>query len=279
MAAFKDILVIVDSAPGCEARLDLATALAARFGARLTGLFVSPPPDLPAMVEPPTAAALLVEEELRSENEMRAHGRELFDRSAAARGVRTEWRAAEGEAGRAATIHAHYADLTIVGQASPDAPTPVRTDLPERVVLGAGRPVLVVPYAGTFASLGQRALIAWNESREAAHAVHAAMPLLAGAAKVTVLSIDADDGEDAEDDSGAAHLVEHLARHGVPAEPSVMRSDDLDVSALLLSRAADLAADLIVMGAYGHSRLREVVLGGATRDIFRTMTVPVLMAH
>jgi nucleotide-binding universal stress UspA family protein len=275
MAAFKDILVIVDTSPSCEARLDLATALGARFGAHLTGLFISPPPDVPAMIDAPAAAALLVQGEMHMLTEARARAQELFTRHAKAPGVTTEWRVADGEPGRVATVHARYADLTIVGQVDPEAPTLVPIDLPERVVLGAGRAVLVVPYAGTFKTLGQRALVAWNESREAARAVHDAMPLLDGASKVTALSINVRD----EDDGPAADLVQHLSRHGVHAEASAITSDDVEAGALLLSRAADLAADLLVMGAYGHSRLREVVLGGATREIFRSMTLPVLMAH
>lgn len=276
MPAFKDILVIVDISPGCETRVDLAAALGARFGAHLTGLFISPPSHVPAMIDaPPAAAALLVQQEMQVLTEVRARAEELFSRRAKAPGVTTEWRVAEGEPGHVATVHARYADLTIVGQVAPDAPSIVPSDLPERLVLGAGRPVLVVPYAGTFQTLGQRALVAWNESREAAHALHAAMPLLEGASKVTALTINARDG----DDGPAAHLAQHLSRHGVHAEASAMTADDVEVGALLLSRAADLAADLLVMGAYGHSRLREVVLGGATREIFRSMTVPVLMAH
>jgi nucleotide-binding universal stress UspA family protein len=275
MAAFKDILVIVDTSPSCEARLGLAAALGGRFGAHVTGLFVSPPPVVPAIPDGPAAAALLVQREMQILTETRARAHELFTRHAKAPGMTTEWRVAEGDPGHVATVHARYADLTIVGQVDPEAPTLVPVDAPERIVLGAGRPVLVVPYAGTFKTLGQRALVAWNESREAARAVHDAMPLLEAASKVTALTINARD----EGDTPSADLAQHLSRHGVHAEASVMTSDDVGVGALLLSRAADLAADLLVMGAYGHSRLREVVLGGATREIFRSMTVPVLMAH
>ena len=275
MAAFKDVLVIVDMSRACEARIDLAAGVAARFGAHLTGLFISPPPDVPAMVDPPAAAALLVQQEMEIQAEVGARAHDLFARLVEGRGVTTEWRVAEGEAGHVATVHARYADLTVVGQVAPDTPTVVPVDLPERLVLGAGRPVLVVPYAGTFKTLGERVLVAWDESREAAHAVHAAMPLLEAASKVTVLTLNADDGGDGP----ARQLVQHLARHGVHADPSSLTSDDVEVGALLLSRAADLVADLLVMGAYGHSRLREVVLGGATLEIFRSMTVPVLMSH
>jgi nucleotide-binding universal stress UspA family protein len=271
MPAFKDLLVLVDTLPSCEGRLRLAAALAARYGAHLTGLHVSAPPTIPMLVEAPVAADLMANE-LRTLAETSARAEALFTRHTAASGVATSWRADEGEPGTIATRYARYADLTIVGQVDRDALEPVPVDLPEAVVLGAGRPVLIVPYAGTFEMIGERVLVAWNATREAARAVHDAMPFIERASKVTVLTID-------DDDEPAAHLARHLARHGVKAERSAMTSDDVDVGALLLSRAADFAADLIVMGAYGHSRLREIVLGGATRAILQSMTVPVLMAH
>jgi len=275
MAAFEDVLVIVDISRGCEARIDFAASVAARFGAHLTGLFISPAPEVPPMVDPPAAAALLVQQEMEIQADAQARAHDLFMRLVTGRGVTPEWRVAEGEPGHVATLHARYADLTVIGQIAEDEPTVVPVDLPERVVMGAGRPVLMVPYAGTFETLGERVLVAWNEGREAAHAVHAAMPFLETASKVTVLSLNAED----DDDGPARQLVQHLSRHGVDAEPSVMKFDDVDVGASLLSRAADLDADLLVMGAYGHSRFRELVLGGATREIFRSMTLPVLMAH
>ncbi|HEV8617349.1 MAG TPA: universal stress protein [Methylomirabilota bacterium] len=271
MPAFKDLLVLVDTMPSCETRLRLAATLAARCGAHLTGLHVSPPPDIPVLVDAPLTADLIVRQQ-RVLAETRERAETVFRHHAKVPGVTPEWRADQGEPGNVAIRHARYADLTIVGQVDPDAPDPLPVDLPERVVLGAGRPVLVVPYAGRFETLGERVLVAWNATREAARAVHDAMPFLREASKVTALTINADKDL-------AGDLVRHLARHGVKAEASQLKSDDVEVGALLLSRAADFAADLMVMGAYGHSRLREVVLGGATREILRTMTVPVLMAH
>jgi nucleotide-binding universal stress UspA family protein len=175
-------------------------------------------------------------------------------------------------------LHARYADLTVVGQGIDlkDAPHDLAF-LPEELALGVGRPVLVVPRYGTFETFGERVLIAWNGSREATRAVHDALPLLTRATKVTVLSIDP------EPDSGArvpsADITLHLARHGVSAEADSTVALDMAVGDMLLSRAADLGANLLVMGAYGHSRVREMVLGGATRHILQHMTVPVLMSH
>jgi nucleotide-binding universal stress UspA family protein len=145
------------------------------------------------------------------------------------------------------------------------------------LALGVGRPVLVVPRYGTFERLGERVLIAWNGSREATRAVHDAIPILKRAITVTVLSIDPE--VDSPPRTPSADITLHLARHGIAAEAASTSSVDFGVGNALLSRAADLGADLIVMGAYGHSRMREMVLSGATRHLLQNMTVPVLMSH
>jgi nucleotide-binding universal stress UspA family protein len=150
---------------------------------------------------------------------------------------------------------------------------------PEEIVLSCGRPVLVVPYAGAFADIGRRVLIAWNGSREAARALHDAMFLLGGAEAVTVIEIDPPAPGVAAPAATTAQVAAALSRRGIAAKPESDTSGDIGVEDLLLSRASDLGADLLVMGAYGHSRMREFVLGGVSRSIFRHMTMPVLMAH
>jgi nucleotide-binding universal stress UspA family protein len=279
MAGFKDLLVVLDTGKSCAARIDVATHLGGRHGAHVTGLYVSPPPQVPAMIESQLTPEL-VELQMRTLGEAQGRVQELFRRRAEVPGIATEWRAREGEPGEVGTLHARYADLAIVGQADPEADELGSTsDLPERLVLGSGRPVLVVPYVGTFKTVGQRVLVAWNASREATRAVNDAMPLLETASKVTVLAINPHPGLHGHGEVPGADIALHLARHGVRAEAASVKSDDVKVGALLLSQAADLDADLIVMGAYGHSRLRELVLGGATREILQSMTVPVFLAH
>jgi nucleotide-binding universal stress UspA family protein len=279
MAGLKDLLVVLDTGKSCAARIDVATHLGGRFGAHVTGLYVSPPPQVPAMIESQLTPEL-VELQMRTLGEAQGRVQELFRRRAEVPGITTEWRAREGEPGEVATLHARYADIAIVGQADPETDELGSTsDLPERIVLGSGRPILVVPYAGTFKTVGQRVLVAWNAGREATRAVNDALPLLTTASKVTVLAINPRAGLHGHGEVPGADIALHLARHGVRAEAASLTSDDVDVGALLLSQAADLDADLIVMGAYGHSRMRELVLGGATREILGTMTVPVLLAH
>jgi nucleotide-binding universal stress UspA family protein len=188
-----------------------------------------------------------------------------------------EWRCAEGEVAELVMLHARYADLAIIGQRSEHtgSVSDYYPSIAEEVVLGAGRPVLVVPYIGSPATVGKRVLVAWNGSREAARALNDALPILERAEHVTVLVIDADGAGR----TPGADIAAHLARHGVRAEASHVPSGGIGIGDALLSRAADLACDLIVMGAYGHSRVREFVMGGASRHMFDHMTVPVLMAH
>lgn len=133
-----------------------------------------------------------------------------------------------------------------------------------------------MPYAGHIERIGETAIVAWNGSREAARAVQDALPLLSAAASVTVFLVNP---EEAADIADAHNLVIHLARHGLNAKKLVVREDILAVSDTVLAQVAALDADLLVMGAYGHSRLREMILGGVTRDVLRNMNVPVLMSH
>jgi nucleotide-binding universal stress UspA family protein len=198
---------------------------------------------------------------------------------AAATDVSTEWRAVEGDSAEVTSVHARYADLTVLGQVDPDHPTGA-SDLPEQVILGSGRPVIVVPYAGTFKTMGQHVMVAWNASREATRAVNDALPILERAARVRVVSVNPEDGPPRGHGAvPGADISLHLARHGVRVETETVNADHVRVDDALLSRAFDVGADLIVMGAYGHSRLGEFVLGGATRHILRQITIPVLMSH
>src|SRR5206468_1617267 len=141
------------------------------------------------------------------------------------------------------------------------------------------RPVLVLPYAGRFETVGRRVLVGWNARREAARAVHDALPLLRQAESVTVLAIDPVRGAHGHGEEPAADLALHLARHGLQVTARQTDSAGLDPADVLLNTAADEGADLIVVGGYGHSRVREVVLGGVTRRLLRTATVPVLISH
>ena len=274
--ALQDLLVVVDNDPACASRLDMARRLAETHEAHLTGLHVMP---FPTMIYSEVAAPQSVLDMQRRElDEAAARAAALFEERTRGMTARTEWRVVEGSPLEVVTVHARYADLTVLGQgrelgeASADLST-----LPADLVLAVGRPVLVVPSYGTFRTVGANVLVAWNASREATRAVHDALPLLCRAKKVTVLSIDPEGGAEPRVPGGDIGL--HLARHGASVQTASASGADITVGDLLLSYAADHDIDLIVMGAYGHTRLREVILGGATRRMLQSMTVPVLMSH
>jgi nucleotide-binding universal stress UspA family protein len=189
-----------------------------------------------------------------------------------------EWRLFGGGEGEDLIGFARAADLVVYGQDSDEYRLPTGFD-PQDLIVAAGRPVLVVPYAGAFATVGRRVLVAWDGSREAARAAHDALPLLGAAEAVTLLAVA--DGE-AEFERGRPMLdrmLKNYERHGIPARAHETPQGDLSVSDVLLSWAADFGADLIVAGAYHHSQLRESLFGGVTRDLLDRMTVPVLMSH
>jgi len=276
---FKDLLVLVDESPSGAQRVDLALGLASAFGAHLTGLFVSEAPEVrPSVLAqfPPEVLDML--SRMGREDAARAKG--VWDERlrASRANLATEWRASAGDASEVASLHARYADLVVLGQVDSDNPV-TSADLPERVILGSGRPVVVVPYAGTFKTLGERVMVAWNASREATRAVNDALPILARAARVQIVSVNPRGGPSGHGAVPGADIALHLARHGVRVEASTITAEDVRVDDALLSHAFDVGADLIVMGGYGHSRLGEFVLGGATRHILRQITIPVFMSH
>lgn len=278
MMALKDLIVHVNASKHCRSRMEIAAHVAKAFDARVTGLFTSAPHDVPFfMMEEieakvrPTMRAWWVETRNRLKGEFEAAARDA--------GVAADWLEIEDGGDATVPYESRYADLTILGQVDRDELLPrSEYDIPERVALESGRPVLVVPYAGAFDSVGQRILVAWNGSPQSARAVNDALPFLKRAKTVVVLTVNAAGARRHKNDKPGAHIAAHLSRHGVTAKVQDL-TVDTSADELILSRAADEAADLIVMGAYGHPRASEMVLGGATRALFKHMTVPVLMSH
>lgn len=272
----KDILVVVDESAAAAGRVAYAAALADRHGAHLVGLFVTPPLEIPGYVIaqlPAEARRIRSEDEDRKAEEMQ----QMFEQQAVNAGLasRSEWVRVHGIATQRVALFGRRSDLIVVGQDNPDDQEDGRLDVAE-LVLSGGRPVLVVPYALRKPRHGEHVLIGWNDSREAARAVADAMPILESASRVSVLAVDPDQSLG---DTPGADIAMHLARHDIAVESASMDSGELAAADILLNRASDLSADMIVMGAYGRSRLRELVLGGVTREILQHMTVPVLMSH
>ena len=282
---FKDILVALDTARPARGRVELAAALAERFAAHLIGLHAALPAEAPrrrgyfdyfdhSLLDP-----LYREYEQKTQRESEAT-RHLFEEAATRHGLSAEWRTASGYPSEVTALHGRYVDLIVLGQPDPDDPQAMLfRPLPEEVALAVGRPILVVPYAGSWKEIGRRVLVGWDASREATRAINDAMPLLAGAQAVTILAVDPADGPAGHGEVPGADIALHLARHGVKATIEATVSAGIGAGNALLSRASDLEADLLVMGAYGHSRVRELLLGGATRTVLESMTLPVLMAH
>jgi nucleotide-binding universal stress UspA family protein len=270
---YKTILVHIDETPRRAERLQLACALAARFDAHLVGLFAVGAVRIPSYALAEAGPVIRDIEDRRRGQAAHAAQQEFRNAERGGNG-KSEWRVSEEDAAAAVRLSARYADLVVLGQ--PEPGEALARGFAEEVILAAGRPVLMVPYAGRFPDAGKRVLVAWNASREAARAVTDALPLLSRAQSVEVVAFDSagDHGE-----VPGADVALFLSRHGVKASAARQSAPGVDVGSQILSRAADVDADLIVMGAYGHSRLRELALGGATRSVLDAMTVPVLMAH
>ncbi len=275
--SYKTILVHIDSGKHCPARVEVAARLASQHDAHLIGLHA------PTSVEPPKDIRIkgwqaIIESQKRDDVMQAALAETAFNKAVAvANPTSAEWRSSLKNAAEAVSLHARYADLLVLGQRDPAEDYGLEHDFVERVALSCGRPALVIPYAGRFVTIGKRILVAWDRGREATRALTDAIPLLRLADEVKVIAI-----SPKEDGHGAlpgADIGLYLARHGVNIEVKAEYGEVLDVGNELLSRAADFGTDLIVMGAYGHSRLRELIMGGATRTIIDSMTVPVLLSH
>jgi nucleotide-binding universal stress UspA family protein len=274
--AYRTIVVHLDAAARRAERLELACSLAAGYDAHLVGLFALAPVQLPFAFG--NAGAVIAAEQ-RWRDEVAALAERELNAAASRHGVaKLEWRTGL-DAASAVCASARYADLVIIGQREPGAAAReavLPAQFVEETVLRAGRPVLIVPYAGRISRLGARVLVAWDASREAARAVTDALPLLQGAQSVEVVAFDPQPG--AHGAQPGADIALYLARHRVKVTAAEQHAG-VEVGGQILSRAADHDVDLIVMGAYGHSRARELVMGGATRTLLASMTVPVLMSH
>jgi nucleotide-binding universal stress UspA family protein len=282
--ALKDILVFLDVNPASEGRLRLATRVARDHGASLSAVFASN--DLAADFPPglgvprrglmtqlvPTAADLTRSAPFIDVAQQR------FRESRNSLGGEGDWHQLDRANEAELVALARTADLIIIGQTNPNA-RPAPSWRPEDVVVACGRPVLMVPYIGTFSEVGRRVLVAWDGSREAVRALNDALPVIAAAEQVTVMTVHARNKDWERDRNSTDRVIHHLARHGIAARADQRLQSEITVSDCLLSRAMDFYVDLIVAGAHHHSPLREALVGGVSRDLFQRMTVPVLMSH
>ncbi len=271
------LLVHLDASPRCAVRLQIARQLGHALKAEVAALYAvtSALSRYPmAMAAGADMAPLLIE----VDDQRLAAARALFAQAVPDGSV--AWRRGYEQPVRDTVRHALYADLLVLGQRGPDADADidVPADFVASVILGSGRPALVVPHIATPDWAGRRALVAWKETRESARAVSAALPLLRMADSVQVVCFDEPRADEAPVD-GLPGIEAWLGAHGVKATVLHEPAPAHDLGEVLLSLAADQRSDLLVMGCYGHGRAREWALGGVTRTVLGAMTLPVLMAH
>ena len=279
--AIRDILVQVDGGKSTPGRLAAAIGIAKIHGANLVGLCLAVEPSAPGAILGLAPPELL--------SNQRDALREQADRAAAQfrrvveqAKLPAECRVVQTLAVDAADVfvqHTRHADLVILSQHNPEEPSILGDGFPAAVVMGGGRPAIVIPYIGAAPTLGRKVLVAWDGGREATRAVHDALPILERSDSVTVLSVNADASTNGGQRDPGADISLHLARHDVKTTAASTVANEIPIGDVILNRIADDGIDLLVMGAYGHSRLREIILGGVTRHLLDHMTVPVLMSH
>ena len=269
--SLKNLMVHLDQGEQTASRLALAVALARQHQARLMGVF--------GQLAAPQQVGLVSTWPTPAYTEAAAASKAAFQQATAGL-AQADWhdinRGSEAEVLRHITALARHADLVVMGQHDAMAQSWVPADLAEEVVLNCGRPVLILPYAGTFTEVGKRPLIAWSNTREAAHALNDALPLIEGCTNATVLSFA---GTVEEAGSSCDQVIRHLACHGIESKSDIMLVNDIGIMDMLLNKAADLGSDLLVMGAQGHVGLPFISRGAGTRYILRHMTLPVLMSN
>jgi nucleotide-binding universal stress UspA family protein len=276
---WQNILVHVDDGRRAHVRIRVAAEIALKHNAHLigiapTGTLVMPFGATDEMMG--LQYGTLVE----AMRERAQQSLQQFDNQVKELGLRShECRIADDDAAYATALHARYSDLVVVSQLDVDDPRPsVGPAFVEQVLLQSGRPILVVPRQGELESIGRRPAIAWNSSREAARAVSDALPLLHGAERVCVMVVDAVPSLDGHGAEPGADIALYLARHGINVEV-IQESAGSDLGKTLLTCVASFGSDLIVMGGYGHSKFREMLLGGVTRTVLGESSISVLMSH
>ena len=275
MSAIKRIAVHVDGGSRDGTVLRLAMALAARHGAEAEAVFARIPPFIPASVD-----GILTPQIVEAQQSIYAQRAEAaqkaLDEAGKGAAAQPAWTALEGPALEVMIGRARYADLAVIGQPSPEESDAVTDfDLPAELVMELGRPVLIVPNKGEFADVGKRVLVARAGTRESRRAATDALALLDAGSKVTVLMVN----PKAATAGNEADMKGWYARHGHDVDIRTVRTTEKEVGDVLRATAAEIGADLVVMGAYGRSRLRELILGGATHSMLKHTAVPVLMSH
>lgn len=277
---YRRISVHLDHGFDCKRRTELALSLAKRHKAELVGIYASSaPPQYYYGESVMMSRTLNVMKELQAQN--RGAVQNAFLDAAAAADVPAIVRAGESSPSASVALYGRASDMIIVSQQNrDDIEAAHENEFVEQTLLSAGRPVMVLPSSGDFPVVGDRVMLCWDGSREAARALADATPLLRGASHVVVLTMDEGAATRNVEAIPFEDLVTYCVAHGMPAPDHVRRDiKGVGVGSTILNAAADHSADLIVMGAYGHSKFREWAMGGATASILKSMTVPIMFSH
>lgn len=261
----KDLVVSIDPSPPGRRRLELAFGLAQRFGAHLLGYYVAP-----TVGEYAAAGGAVSAEEVAAATERQ------FEEDLKRRALEGRWLLSGEPVAADLAAEIRTADLAILGLGNPDPAVPDAQGFrPDDVIVACGRPVLGVPIANVPDEIGRTVVLAWDGSRGAGRAMHDALPLLADAVSVAVLLVEPDEAAR----GSARSAVAHLRRHGIAAEAREIGSAAVAIGDEVLAQCEYLGADLVIAGAFGHSQLRESIVGGVSRTLLRQMMIPVLMSH
>jgi nucleotide-binding universal stress UspA family protein len=279
----KTITVFLDVSPSGRSRASHAVAFAKRWSSHLVGVHVLAGVRLPASMsyargDKAIRDVIIYEEQLEAEAETAAAVvGEHFQSLCVGFNVRGEFRSiGRGKPAEKAILYALHSDLLVVGHPEPHGLPDGMS--PEKMLLASGVPLLILPNAWERETIGDNILIGWNASRAARRAVSDSMAFLVGAKSVTVLVIDGV-GRFQHGEEPGADIALHLARHGAHVDVERIASNDAPIAQIILSRALETGSDLLVIGAYSHARLRELLLGGATRTLLKQMPVPVLISR
>lgn len=265
--SFKDILVHIDDSPNSASRVAVAAGLAQRCRAHLAGLYVISHPHYSSQHNSTPLKA--------------SEAQALFEQATAGHDISSEWMCVDWTVAGVSIseivgLYAYHRDLVIVGQTDPLSLGETPPDLPQRLVMTSGRPVLVAPYAGRFETVGERVMVAWKAGRESVRALNDAMPFLKSARKVSLVGVEPP-GEGAG--KAPADICGHLARHEINAATAQLVSRDIPVGDMLLNQAWEEGCDLLVMGAYTRTPKGALTLGPVARHVLKHMTIPILMSH
>jgi len=274
--SYRDVLVHVKCYESWSQHIEVAGRVSHAFGARLTGLYTLR--DIAVLkvmlgVESPTVRERQAKDAAAAQNAESVF-RGFLERT----GIDGDWKTGEGAASELLTWASRFHDLAVVEQTDTVADE-IGFDVAEQSALASGRPTLIVPYRGHFPTVGRRILVAWNGSREAARAVHGALPFIAKAERIDLLLGHGKDTFSSITRYPDFKIADYLRRHAACVEARRFDPSDVETGAAILTEARNAGSDLLVMGAYGRSWFSEWILGGATRQVLREMHVPVLMAH